>query len=196
MEKTRLEAFSDGVLAIIITIMVLELKLPHGTDWAAIKPIVPTLVAYVLSFVNVGIYWANHHHLMQTARRVDGAIIWANLHLLFWLSLIPIATMWMGENDFDSVPVAVYAMLLILNGIAFSILAKLIERTNPVGSELKNVFKKMRMKETISTVLNICSVPLAFVEPLISCMIFAVVALMWIIPIKEIERYFATHRAD
>ncbi len=131
MNKTRLEAFSDGVLAIIITIMVLEIKVPHGADWASLKPLAPVFYSYVLSFLFVGIYWGNHHHLLQTVKSVDSGIIWANLNLLFWLSLIPFGTGWMGENHFAPYTVAVYASILLLSGIAFTILQLVIQKRNP-----------------------------------------------------------------
>ncbi len=188
MNKTRLEAFSDGVLAIIITIMVLELKMPKGTDWEAIKPILPTLGSYVLSFVFIGIYWANHHHLLHTATHVNGRIIWANLHLLFWLSLVPFATMWMGENNFDSTPVAIYGSLLVLCGVAFTILAKTIIISRKEVSVLSHGDQQINAKAKISTLLYLSSVPLAFVHPLISCSLFIIVSAMWIIPNKEIEK--------
>ena len=188
MNKTRLEAFSDGVLAIIITIMVLELKIPHGTDWEAIKPILPTLGSYILSFVFIGIYWGNHHHLLHTALKVNGKIIWANLHLLFWLSLVPFATMWMGENNFGTVPVAIYGALLVLCGVAFTILSKVIASSWKSETKLTKVFQQTNSKAKISTILYISSIPLAFVHPLISCLLFITVSAMWIIPNKELEK--------
>jgi uncharacterized membrane protein len=189
MNKNRLEAFSDGVLAIIITIMVLELKMPRGTDWNSIKLILPTLSSYVLSFVFIGIYWGNHHHLLHTANKVNGKIIWANHHLLFWLSLVPFATMWMGENNFSSVPVAIYGGLLVLCGIAFTILARAIVSSKAtVLNDPYKAFHKTDVKAILSTVLYISTIPLAFIEPLISCTIYIIVALMWIIPDKEVEK--------
>ncbi len=189
MNKTRLEAFSDGVLAIIITIMVLELKIPYGTDWNSVKPILPTLGSYVLSFVFVGIYWANHHHLVHTVERVNGKIIWANLHLLFWLSLLPVATGWMGQNGFDSWTVAVYGTLCVCCGLAYTILGLTIasgRRTEHALGEV--VSRQLRTKGVLSTVLYVSSIPLAFVHPGISLVIFAIVALMWIVPDKAVEK--------
>ncbi len=188
MNKARLEAFSDGVLAILITIMVIELKVPHSTNWEAIKPVLLTLGSYVLSFVFIAIYWGNHHHLLQTAQKINGKIIWANMHLLFWLSLIPFATSWMGENNFDSVPVAVYGALLVLCGIAFTILVVLVQKSRQLPSDLAAIFQQTNMKGKISTLLYLSSIPLAFLHPLISCIIFIIVALMWIMPNKDVER--------
>ena len=131
MNKTRLEAFSDGVLAIIITIMVLELKIPHGTEWEALSPVIPNFISYVLSFVYLGIYWNNHHHLLHTVKHVSGGILWANLHLLFWLSLVPFTTGWMGENHFESIPVALYGVMLLMAAIAYYILQMTIQRNEP-----------------------------------------------------------------
>ncbi|HYM21464.1 MAG TPA: TMEM175 family protein [Candidatus Kapabacteria bacterium] len=188
MNKTRLETFSDGVLAIIITIMVLELKIPAGTSWDAIKPLFPTLASYVLSFIFIAIYWGNHHHLLHTLNRVNGKIIWANMHLLFWLSLVPFGTRWMGENNFDSVTVAVYGTLLVLCDVAFTLLAVFIARGHPNEAEFARIFQKSKLKATISTILYLLSIPLAFVNPVISCSIFVFVALIWFIPDKEIEK--------
>ena len=188
MNKTRLEAFSDGVLAILITIMVLELKVPHSTNWDAIKPTLQTLGSYVLSFVFIGIYWGNHHHMFQAAGKINGKIIWANMHLLFWLSLVPFATAWMGENNFDSIPVAIYGALLVFCGVAFNILGSSVEKTRPFQTELSIIFKRTNTKGKISTILYLSSIPLAFVHPLISCAIFVTVSLMWIIPNKDVER--------
>ncbi len=189
MNKTRLEAFSDGVLAIIITIMVLELKIPHGTDWNSLKPIIPTLGSYVLSFVFIGIYWANHHHLVHTVERVNGKIIWANLHLLFWLSLLPVATGWMGENGFDPVAVAVYGGLCVCCGLAYTILGLTITSSQSTERTMgKVVTEQLKTKGLLSTILYLASIPLAFVHPGISCGLFAVVSLMWIVPDKKLEK--------
>lgn len=188
MNKNRLEAFSDGVMAIIITIMVLELKIPQGADWNSIKPILPTLGSYVLSFVFIGIYWGNHHHLVHTVERVSGKIIWANLHLLFWLSLVPVATNWMGQQGFEPIPVAIYGALLALCGIAFNILGTVIASGRTSEHPLANVFRGNQKKGRMSELLYIASVPLAFLHPAISYVIFAVVALMWIVPNKDVEK--------
>jgi uncharacterized membrane protein len=189
MNRNRLEAFSDGVLAIIITIMVLELKIPYGTDWNSIKPIVPTLGSYILSFVFIGIYWANHHHLVHTVERVNGKIIWANLHLLFWLSLLPVATGWMGQNGFDSVSVAVYGGLCVCCGLAYTILGVAIASNRSTEHSLGNaVTRQLKTKGVLSTVLYLFSIPLAFVHPGISCALFGIVSLMWMVPDKQVEK--------
>ena len=188
MNKNRLEAFSDGVLAIIITIMVLELKIPSGTDWDSIKPLLATFGSYLLSFAYIGIYWGNHHHLLHTAHRVNGKIMWANLHLLFWLSLVPFTTRWIGESNFSPVAVAVYGSVLVLASIAFRILALNIVKSQTSVSELAKVFHKTDIKAKISSVLYIASIPLAFVHPAISCAIYVAVAAIWIIPNKEVEK--------
>jgi uncharacterized membrane protein len=188
MNKTRLEAFSDGVLAILITIMVLELKPPYGSNWEAIKPVLETLGSYLMSFVYLGIYWGNHHHLLHTANKVNAKIIWANMNLLFWLSLIPFITSWMGGNSFDSVSVAVYSILLVLCGISFSILRKAIQLTKTEHTRFSEAFHKSNIKEKISTALYFCAIPLAFVDTLISLGLIVIVALIWIVPNKEIEQ--------
>ncbi len=187
MNKTRLEAFSDGVLAIIITIMVLELKIPLGTDWSSVKALLPTLGSYVFSFIFIGIYWGNHHHLLHTAEHVNGKIIWANLHLLFWLSLVPVATGWMGENRFEAVTVAIYGTLLVCCGLAFTILGNIISVGHPPNHPFTTVYRRTRVKGMWSTAIYLLSIPLAFVHPGISCGLFAVVSLLWIVPNKEVE---------
>ena len=192
MEKNRMEAFSDGVLAIIITIMVLEMKVPQGTDLAALKPVLPIFLSYVLSFVYVGIYWNNHHHMLHATRHVSGNVLWANLHLLFWLSLFPFATGWMGENHLDALPTAVYGCILLMAAIAYWILQRsIIARQGPnsmlaaaVGSDWKG---------KISPVLYASAIPLAFVSPWISNGIFVLVALIWFIPDRRIERVVVKH---
>jgi TMEM175 potassium channel family protein len=188
MNKTRLEAFSDGVLAIIITIMVLELKVPAGTSWAEVHPALEKLGSYTLSFVYLAIYWGNHHHLLHTVSRVSAKIMWANMHLLFWLSLVPFATAWMGEASFDSISVAVYGTLLLLSAIAYTILSKAIESGPTSHPKLSEVLHKTGAKEILSMTLYLSSIPLAFVEPLISCGLFVIVTIMWIVPNKEIEQ--------
>ena len=189
MNKTRLEAFSDGVFAIIVTIMVLELKIPHGTDWSAVQPLLPTLGSYVLSFVFVGIYWANHHHLVHTAKHVTGKIIWANLHLLFWLSLLPVATGWMGENGFAAVTVAVYGALCVLCGVAYTVLgASIASSRSPEHALGQAVSRQLRTKGALSTILYIAAIPLAFVHTGISCALFIIVAMLWIVPDKTLEK--------
>ena len=187
MTKARLEAFSDGVLAIIITIMVLELKVPHGSDWVHLKPLLPVFISYVLSFVFIGIYWGNHHHLIHTVSRVNSKIIWANLHLLFWLSLIPFVTAWMGENNFETLPVAMYGVLLCFSGIAYHILQQLIMSQYTQSSKLIEALKKHKAKGIISTIIYTASVPLAFVHTGISAVMFICIAILWIVPDKNIE---------
>jgi len=188
MNKTRLEAFSDGVIAIIITIMVLELRLPHGTDWYALKELAPVFSSYALSFLFIGIYWGNHHHLLHTVKRVTTGMMWANLNLLFWLSLIPFATAWMGENHFVSFPVATYAVLLLLCGVAFTILQKTIEKTLESNSNIKHALERVSKKGIFSLIIYITSIPFAYINPVISGMLFVSVSIMWLIPDKSIER--------
>lgn len=187
MEKNRLEAFSDGVLAIIITIMVLELKVPHGAGWSDLLALWPVFISYVLSFLYIGIYWGNHHHLMHTARRVNSDILLSNLHLLFWLSLIPFTTAWMGENHFESNPVALYAVNLTAAGIAYFILQKAIERHHAKDDQLKSAFQKHAKKGIVSQIAYAAAIPLAYIHPMISGIIFLLIAILWIVPAKEIE---------
>lgn len=187
MEKNRLEAFSDGVLAIIITIIVLELKVPHGTNWTDLLALWPVFISYVLSFLYIGIYWGNHHHLMHTARRVNSGILLTNLHLLFWLSLIPFTTAWMGENHFESNPVALYAVNLTAAGIAYFILQKSIERHHAKDDQLKSAFQRHAKKGIVSQIAYAAAIPLAYVHPMISGIIFLLIAILWIVPAKEIE---------
>jgi uncharacterized membrane protein len=187
MGKDRLTAFSDGVIAIIITIMVLELKIPHGADWAALKGVAPALVSYVLSFVYLAIYWNNHHHLLHTVTRVDGLILWANSHLLFWLSLVPAATGWMGENFLQPLPTAVYGGMLLMPAIAYYLLQKAIVHKQGQDSVLANALGK-DIKGKISPLLYAAAIVLAFVDPWISIALYALVAVMWLIPDRRIER--------
>lgn len=190
MNKNRIEAFSDGVLAIIITIMVLEFKIPRSSDWSELKQLVPVFESYILSFINIGIYWGNHHHLLHSVKKINGGIIWANLNLLFWLSLIPFVTGWMGENNFASNTVAIYAIVLLFCGGSYTILKKTIEKNAHNKEALKIAFRKSEKKELVSVVAYSLSVPIAFYFPLISGAIFLLVALMWIIPDKKIEEAF------
>jgi uncharacterized membrane protein len=185
MSKARLEAFSDGVFAVIITIMVLELKAPHGGDLAAVRPLLPALLTYILSYVFVGIYWNNHHHMMHATDRVNGAALWANLHLLFWLSLVPFVTGWMGENHFAALPTSVYGGVLFMAGVAFLILERqLLKAGNPrLASALGN-----DIKGKISAVLYLIAIPLAFVHQLIADAIYVSVAMVWLVPDRRIER--------
>jgi uncharacterized membrane protein len=187
MGKSRLEAFSDGVIAIIITIMVLELKVPHSADFEALVELWPVFLGYILSFVFVGIYWNNHHHLIHTVKTVSAGILWANMHLLFWLSLIPFTTGWMGENHFAQWPVIIYAINLLACAIAYTILVKLIISTHGKDSVLARAVGNDR-KGLISLVVYVTAVPAALVNPWISCGLFAVVALMWLIPDRRIEK--------
>lgn len=189
MNKTRLEAFSDGVIAIIITIMVLELKVPHAADFAALRPLLPVFLSYILSFIYVGIYWTNHHHMLHMVHRISGAILWGNLHLLFWLSLIPFVTGWLGENHFTPLPTALYGFVLLMCSIAYVILQRLIIRSQGEGSPLKHAVGR-DWKGKVSMLLYAASVPLAMVSPWISHTIYVLVAIMWLIPDTRIEKEF------
>src|SRR2546423_14615952 len=188
MTKTRMEAFSDGVLAIIITIMVLELKIPHHSNWEAVRPVIPVFISYILSFIIIGIYWGNHHHLLHTVGHVNSKMIWANLHLLFWLSLIPFATGWMGENNFDKITVAVYAAIQDLCGVAYFILLRVIANSHPKNEALLIPLQKQTRKGMMSAIAYTLAIPAAFIHPLISGIIFILVAVIWWIPDRNIER--------
>jgi TMEM175 potassium channel family protein len=187
MEKGRLLSFSDGVLAIIITIMVLELRVPLGDDISVLKPLLPVFVSYILSFINIGIYWNNHHHMLYTIQKVNGATLWANLHLLFWLSLMPFATGWMGENHFTSLPVAVYGVVLLMSAIAYFILARILISSHGKDSTLATAFGK-DVKGKISPIMYIIAIPLSFVNAWIGLGIYIFVALIWLIPDRRIEK--------
>jgi uncharacterized membrane protein len=187
MKTTRLEAFSDGVLAIIITIMVLELKVPHAVDLAALKPILPVLLSYVLSFIYIGIYWNNHHHLFQATEQVSGGILWANLHLLFWLSLFPFTTGWLGENGLASTPSAVYGFVLLMAGIAYYILERAIIAKQGRDSLLAQAVGT-DWKAKLSVAFYFVAIPLAFVSPWISSGLYVFAAAFWLIPDPRIER--------
>ena len=187
MGKARLEAFSDGVIAVIITIMVLEMKVPHGTDLEALRPMIPVFLSYVLSFIFVGIYWNNHHHLMHAVQHVNGSILWANLHLLFWLSLIPFVTGWMSENHFAPLPVAAYGVVLMLAGVAYYFLAHCLMATHGKESLIARSLGT-DMKGKISVVIYAIAIPIAFVEWWISCALYVLVAAIWFIPDRRIER--------
>jgi len=189
MTTERIAAFSDGVIAIIITIMVLELKIPHGADLDAIRPLLPIFLTYALSFVVVGIYWNNHHHMFFLTERITGGILWANLHLLFWLSLMPFVTGWMGENHFAPLPTALYGGVLLLAGVAYYILERTIIRNQGASSRLEAAIGK-DLKGRVSVVLYALAIPLAFVNQLISDAIYVMVALMWLIPDRRIESVF------
>ena len=187
MGKDRLAAFSDGVIAIIITIMVLDLKVPHGADWAALRALAPNLVSYVLSFVYLAIYWNNHHHLLHTVTRVDGLILWANSHLLFWLSLVPAATGWMGENFLSPLPTAIYGAILLMPAIAYYLLQKAIVHQQGKHSVLASALGR-DFKGKISPLLYAAAVALAFVDAWLSIAIYVLVAVMWLIPDRRIEK--------
>jgi uncharacterized membrane protein len=187
MNKDRLEAFSDGVIAIIITIMVLELKIPGNTGIEALKPLIPVFVSYILSFIYVGIYWNNHHHTMQAVKSVNGAILWANLHLLFWLSLVPFVTGWMGENNFARWPVTCYGIVLLMNAIAYGILMAVLIRHHGKDSLLANAVGK-DWKGNISIGIYAIAIALSWVNSTISFGLYIVVACIWFIPDKRIER--------
>ena len=187
MSKTRMEAFSDGVIAIIITIMVLELKVPREPTWTALRPILPVFLSYVLSFVFLGIYWNNHHHLLQAVRHVNGRTLWANLHLLFWLSLIPFGTAWMGENSFAAVPVAVYGLVLLCAGSAYFVLSRVLVAHHGKDSTLARALGR-DFKGKASLILYIVGIPLSFLNSILACGLYVVVAVIWLIPDRRIER--------
>ena len=190
MQKTRLEAFSDGVLAIISTIMVLELKVPHDNVIAALSPLLPIFLSYILSFVYLGIYWNNHHHMLHTVGKVSGGMLWANLHLLFWLSLFPFATGWMGENHFASVPTALYGAVLLMAAVAYWILQRTIIASQGSGSLLAHAVGR-DFKGKVSPVIYALAIPIAFLNSWISQCLYVVVALMWLIPDRRIEKAMA-----
>ena len=187
MKTSRLEAFSDGVLAIIITIMVLELKVPHAVEFGALKPVLPVLLSYILSFIYVGIYWNNHHHLFQAAKQVSGGILWANLHLLFWLSLFPFTTAWMGENHLATIPTAVYGFVLLMAAMAYQILERAIIAKEGRDSLLAHAVGG-DWKAKLSTAFYFAAIPLAFVSPWISGGLYVFAALLWLIPDPRIEK--------
>jgi uncharacterized membrane protein len=187
MGKGRLEAFSDGVIAIIITIMVLELKVPHEAGLAALRPLIPVFLSYVLSFIYLGIYWNNHHHLLQAVRHVNGGVLWANLHLLFWLSLIPFGTGWMGENNFEALPVALYGTVLLLAGTAYFILTRVLIAQHGEDSTLAMAVGG-DFKGKVSLVIYAVAILLSFVNSWFACILYALVAIMWLIPDRRIEK--------
>lgn len=187
MGKGRLEAFSDGVIAIIITIMVLEMKVPHETNLAALRPLIPIFLSYVLSFIYVGIYWNNHHHLLQAVRQVNGSVLWANLHLLFWLSLLPFATGWMGENHFSPLPVALYGGVLMLAAIAYFILTRTLIAHHGQESTLAIAVGR-DWKGKLSISLYASAILLSFINSLFACGLYILVAVMWLIPDRRIEK--------
>ena len=187
MKTTRLEAFSDGVLAIIITIMVLELKVPHAVELAALEPVFPVLLSYVLSFIYVGIYWNNHHHMFQAAEQVSGGILWANLHLLFWLSLFPFTTAWMGENHLAAVPTAIYGCVLLMAAIAYYVLQRAVIAKQGRESLLALTIGK-DWKAKLSLVLYVAAIPLSFAYSWMASALYVFVALLWLIPDRRIEK--------
>jgi uncharacterized membrane protein len=187
MGKGRLEAFSDGVIAIIITIMVLELKVPHGAELSDLKELGPVFLSYILSFANVAIYWNNHHHLLHTVKHVTGGILWANLHLLFWLSLFPFTAGWMGENNFSLWPVILYGVDFLGSAIAFTILVRTIISSHGQDSALAQAIGNDRKGKT-SLIVYALAIPLAFISPWIACALYVIVAVMWLVPDKRIEK--------
>jgi uncharacterized membrane protein len=182
-----MEAFSDGVIAIIITIMVLELRAPHGADVSVLRPLLPVFLCYVLSFVFLGIYWNNHHHLLHAIAHVDGRVLWANMHLLFWLSLIPFVTAWMGENRFAAWPVALYGVVMLWAAVAYFILTRALIALHGRDSVLATALGRDR-KGKMSMVFYLAAIPMAFVNPWISCALYVLVAVMWLIPDRRIEK--------
>ncbi len=182
-----MEAFSDGVIAIIITIMVLELKIPHGTDLAALVPLIPVFLSYALSFIFLGIYWSNHHHLLQAIKHVDGRVLWANLHLLFWLSLTPFVTGWMGENHFASRPVALYGVVLLFAAVAYFILVRTLIAVHGKDSVLATAVGR-DFKGKVSVMVYAVAIPFSFVNSWVACALYVLVAIMWLIPDRRIEK--------
>jgi uncharacterized membrane protein len=187
MRTGRLEAFSDGVLAIIITIMVLELRVPHEANPGALIPLVPVLLSYLLSFIYIGIYWSNHHHLLHAVQHVDGRVLWANLHLLFWLSLVPFVTAWMGENHFARWPVALYGVVMLFASIAYFILARSLISLHGKESVLAHALGR-DFKGQISTIIYVAAIPLALLKWWLACLLYVLVAIMWLVPDRRIEK--------
>jgi len=187
VSKERLAAFSDGVIAIIITIMVLELRPPHDATWSALKPVIPAALSYVLSFVYIGIYWHNHHHLFQAVHRVNGEILWANSHLLFWLSLVPFVTAWMGENHFAAVPVAAYGVVMVCAAVAYYILSHVLISHHGRDSTLAKAFGR-DWKGKLSVAIYATAIPLSFVNSGVACGLYVLVTVIWLVPDRRIER--------
>jgi uncharacterized membrane protein len=194
MDTGRLEAFSDGVLAIIITIMVLELRAPHGVTFASLRPLTPVLASYILSFVYIGIYWSNHHHMLHVTKRVEGGILWANLHLLFWLSLVPFVTGWMGENHFAPAPTATYGIVLLMAAIAYWILQRRIITVQGSDSLLAHAVGR-DLKGKLSPVFYVIAIPAAFVHQWIAGALYVAVAILWLVPDRRIERALSGQRS-
>src|SRR6476646_3039246 len=187
MTKSRMEAFSDGVIAVIITVLVLELKVPHDESLEALTPLIPVFLSYVLSFIYVGIYWNNHHHMLHATRRVSGPVLWANLHLLFWLSLIPFATAWMGENHFAAVPVAVYGVVLVCAAIAYFIMTRTLLRIHPRDSTLATALGR-DFKGKISIMIYLAAISLSFVKSWLAAALYVLVEIIWLVPDRRIEK--------
>ena len=196
MNTSRVEAFSDGVVAILITIMVLELHVPQGTDLEALRPLLPVFLTYILSFINIGIYWNNHHHMMQATQHIDGRILWANLNLLFWLSLVPFTTGWMGENHFAALPTAIYGLNLIMAAISYTILQTLIVRYNGGENERLRAAIGHDLKGKLSLVIYAIAIGLAFVDNRISLFLYVLVAMIWLVPDRRIERKIHVSEAE
>ncbi len=190
MHKGRLEAFSDGVIAIIITIMILELKIPHEGDLAALIPLIPKFLSYVFSFVFIGIYWNNHHHVLQAVKQVNGAILWANLNLLFWLSMVPFVTGWMGENNFTTIPVAAYGLVLLLAGLSFFILVRTLVAHHGADSVIAQTLGKDK-KGVLAALIYLAAIPLSFVSAWIAVAMYVFVSIMYLVPEKRIEKKLA-----
>jgi uncharacterized membrane protein len=195
MEKNRLEAFSDGVLAIIITIMVLEMKVPHGDDWTTLRDLLPVFLSYVLSFIYVGIYWNNHHHMLHAVKHVSGGVLWANLHLLFWLSLFPFVTGWMGENHFSATPTALYGVVLLMAALAYWILAHTLVASEGRDSLLAKALGK-DLKGNMSVLIYAVAIALSFVNQWLAQACYVAVALMWLLPDRRIEKVLADRKSN
>ena len=193
MTKGRIEAFSDGVIAILITIMILELRVPRGSELHALRPILPHFLSYVLSFVFLGIYWSNHHHMFHAVRHVNGTILWANLHLLFWLSLVPLVTGWIGENGIDAIPTAAYGLVMLFCAIAYTILQAIMIRHDPHAALASAVGSDLKGKASLA--LYVAAIPLAFVNHAISDAIYVAVALIWLVPDRRIETRLDVHES-
>jgi TMEM175 potassium channel family protein len=187
MTKGRMEAFSDGVLAIIITIMVLEMRVPHGDTVEALKPLLPVFISYVLSFATLGIYWNNHHHMLHASHKINGTVLWANIHLLFWLSLIPFVTDWMGENNFTTIPVAFYGAVLLMSGVAYYLLAHCLTNVHGKDSDFARALGSDR-KGKVSVITYAVGIALCFLQPLLGLLLYYLVAVMWFIPDKRFEK--------
>ena len=187
MSKGRLEAFSDGVIAIIITIMVLELRAPHGADWSILRPLMPVFLSYVLSFIHVGIYWNNHHHLLHATRQISGGVMWSNMHLLFWLSLVPFVTAWMGENAFASNPVALYGVVLLMAALAYALLVRVLLKHHEADSPLARAIGS-DAKGNISVLLYVIGIVSSWIHPAVSLVFYVVVTVIWLVPDRRIEK--------